>query len=84
MRGFSLHFGAENVEEQLKELQPGCVHVDFSFFMLRVCLLMREKERSWKIVEGLETHREDRLIGINIFKARREICHFLFRVFILT
>jgi len=27
---------------------------------LRVCLLMRERERSWKIVEGLETHREDR------------------------
>ena len=24
------------------------------------------------------------LIGINIFKAIREICHFLFRVFILT
>ena len=48
--------------------------------MLRVCLLMLERQRSWKIVEALETHREERQMEENSLHNQHNIVNFLLEV----
>ena len=48
--------------------------------MLRLCLLMLERQRSWKIVEALETHREERQMEENSLHNQHNIVNFLLEV----